>query len=160
MLRGATQGLSGGVAGALAMFPVWFLFSWLRGRAWWENPNLLGSTFYGLRAFHSGAGMATLSGAALHFVLMGLVGIAFGILIEASGHKGRPVFWGIAAGLGSYFLLDSLVWRYWNPLIPAYMYAPGALTAHLIYGAFLGRVALPSSPPAMGQAVPPPDAVK
>ncbi len=42
LLAKAASGLEAGVVGGLAMLSVLIAFSLLRGRVWWEAPNLLG----------------------------------------------------------------------------------------------------------------------
>ena len=37
----------------------------LRGYVWWQPGNILGSTFYGMRAFRGGPGWATVAGRSL-----------------------------------------------------------------------------------------------
>ena len=159
VFSGAAQGLSAGVTGGLAMLPVWVVFSWARGRMWWEGPNILGSTFYGERAFRSGAGMATISGTAFHLVLTGCFGILFGIACGALLLRRRTLLLGIAAGLLWYFAADQIFWRHVNPLVPIYMFPPGALIAHFVYGACLGLISRVPFAPQNGEAIAPADAV-
>jgi hypothetical protein len=126
------------VVGGLAMLSVLVSLSLLRGRVWWEIPNLLGSTFYGLRAFRSGVGMATLAGVALHLVITGTVGVAFGLSCGAMAGRSRLVLVGLAAGLTWYYLANALLWSQINPLVPLYTFAPGGLVSHGVFGACLG----------------------
>src|SRR5580704_11093329 len=77
------SGIEAGVIGGLAMLGLLVSGSLLRGHVWWEIPNLLGSTFYGARAFRLGPGMATTSGAALQFTLTGALGALFSLTCGA-----------------------------------------------------------------------------
>jgi hypothetical protein len=124
--------------GGLAMLCVLISFSLLRGRVWWETPNLLGSTFYGLRAFRTGVGMATLSGFALHVVITGTIGIVFGLVCGAMAGRSRLVLVGLAAGVVWFYLADALLWSQVNPLVPLYTFAPAGLLSHGVFGACLG----------------------
>jgi hypothetical protein len=138
LLARAASGLEAGVVGGLAMLSVLIVFSLLRGRVWWETPNLLGSTFYGLRAFRSGVSMATLSGVAFHLVITGTVGVVFGLLCGAMQGRSRLLLVGVAAGVFWYYLANALLWRQINPLIPVYTFVPAALASHGVFGACLG----------------------
>ena len=124
--------------GGLAMLSVLISFSLLRGRVWWESPNLLGSTFYGLRAFRSGVGMATLSGVAFHLVITGTVGVVFGLVCGAMTGRSRLLLVGLTAGVLWYYLANALLWSLVNPLVPLYTFTPAALISHGVFGACLG----------------------
>jgi hypothetical protein len=136
-LSRAASGLEAGIVGGVAMFVVLVVFSLLRGRVWWETPNLLGSTFYGSRAFRSGVSMATLSGTAFHLVITGTLGTLFGLACGALARQ-RLVLLGIVAGVFWYYFADAVLWRQINPLVPLYTFAPGAIVSHGVFGACLG----------------------
>src|SRR5262249_2501145 len=112
--------------------------SLLRGHVWWEVPNLLGSTFYGSRAFRSGAGMATVSGTAFHFVITGTVGALFGLACGGVRQRRRLVLLGILAGVVWYYLAQAVFWGRVNPMVPAYSPQPVTVLAHALFGACLG----------------------
>jgi hypothetical protein len=112
--------------------------SLLRGHAWIEIPNLLGSTFYGSRAFRQGLGMATLSGTALHFTITGIVGGLFGLLCGKVHERRRLLLLGLLAGVVWYYLADAIFWARVNPLVPLYSPQPSTLLAHALFGACLG----------------------
>jgi hypothetical protein len=134
----AASGLEAGVIGGLAMLSVLITFSLLRGRVWWETANLLGSTFYGLRAFRSGVSMATLSGVAFHLVITGTVGVVFGLVCGAMAGRSRLLLVGLISGVVWYYLANALLWSFVNPLVPLYTFPPAAIIAHGIFGACLG----------------------
>jgi len=71
------HGIKAGVLGGVALLGSLAVFSLLRRRAWWEVPNLLGSTFYPYRAFSGGPGQPALAGGALELTLAGLIGAVF-----------------------------------------------------------------------------------
>ncbi len=132
------SGIEAGVIGGLAMLGLLVSGSLLRGHVWWETLNLLGSTFYGSRAFRFGPGMATISGAALHFTIAGVVGGLFGLTCGAVRERRHLVPLGMMAGLLWYYLADALFWQHVNPLVPRYAYQPVALFSHAVFGACLG----------------------
>jgi hypothetical protein len=138
VLSRAANGLEAGVIGGIAMLALLIVFSLFRGRVWWETLNILGSTFYGPRAFRSGVGLATLSGAAFHLVITGTVGIVFGIACGAMAGSRRLILVGLAAGMFWYYFADAVIWRALNPLVPLYTFEPGALVSHGVFGACLG----------------------
>src|SRR5262249_37540560 len=73
------RGLEAGVLSGILMIGLLTLLALLRGYGWWQPANLLGSTFYGPRAFRFSPGWATLAGYALHIVITGVVGVLFSI---------------------------------------------------------------------------------
>src|SRR5262249_33842176 len=113
------NGLEAGVIGGLAMLLVLVGFFLFRGRVWWEMPNLLGSTFYGARAFRSGVSMPTLSGVAFHLVITGMLGALFGLACGVFARQ-RLILLGIVGGVIWYYLADAVLWRQINPLVPLY----------------------------------------
>ncbi len=133
-----TSGIEAGVIGGLAMLAMLVSGSFLRGHAWWEVPNLLGSTFYGSRAFRSGPSMATVGGTALHFVITGTIGGMFGLACGSIRERRRLILLGMLAGVVWYYLGDAVFWRRVNPRVPAYSWQPVTLLAHAIFGACLG----------------------
>jgi hypothetical protein len=134
------RGIEAGVVGGGAMLVLLACASLLRGRAWWEAPNLLGTTFYGLRALRAGAGMGTLAGTALHFVVTGTIGGLFGLVFGGLKPRRLLVGMGIAAGLAWHYGGDAAFWSRVNPLVPLYLPQPAALLAHAMYGACLGWI--------------------
>jgi hypothetical protein len=131
------SGIEAGVIGGLAMLGLLVSGSLLRGHVWWETFNLLGSTFYGTRAFR-GPGMATIAGAALHFTITGTVGGLFGLGCGAIRERRHLVPLGMMAGILWYYLADAFFWQRVNPLIPRYAFPPVALLSHAVFGACLG----------------------
>lgn len=132
------SGIEAGIVGGLAMLALQFSESLWDGRVWWEVPNLLGSTFYGPRAFRAGAGMATLAGLALHFVITGCLGGLFGLAFGGIQQRGRLVILGLAASVGWYNLANATFWPNVNPWVPAAAPRPGTVVSHVLLGACLG----------------------
>ncbi|HEY4362740.1 MAG TPA: hypothetical protein VGN17_17355 [Bryobacteraceae bacterium] len=134
------SGIEAGVIGGMAMMLLLVSGSLLLGHAWVEVPNLLGSTFYGPRAFRQTAGLATLSGAALHFVITGAVGALFGLVCGRVHERRRLILLGLVAGFVWYYLADAVLWSRVNPLVPIYSPQPATLLAHALFGACLGSM--------------------
>jgi hypothetical protein len=137
-IRRLASGLEAGVIGGMAMLLLLVAGSMWRGDVWWAPANLLGSTFYGRRAFRAGLGMATVSGTAFHIVITGTVGALFGLACGGVRERRRLVTLGALAGVFWYYLADALFWTHVNPLVPAYAPQPATLVAHALYGACLG----------------------
>lgn len=132
------SGIEAGVIGGLAMLGMMVSGSLLRGHVWWEVPNLLGSTFYGSRAFRSGASLPTLSGTALHFVITGTIGGIFGLACGGIRERRRLLLLGMLAGVVWFYLADAVFWRRVNPMVPLYSPQPVTLISHALFGACLG----------------------
>lgn len=131
-------GIEAGVIGGLAMLALMVSGSLLRGHPWWEIPNLLGSTFFGSRVMRSGPGVATLSGAALHFAIAGTVGGLFGLACGTIRRRRPLLLLGMLAGGLWYFIGQAAFWPHINPLVPLYAFTPVFLLAHVVFGACLG----------------------
>jgi hypothetical protein len=137
-LHRLASGLEAGVIGGMAMLLLLVAGSMWRGEVWWAPANLLGSTFYGRRAFRAGPGLATLSGTAFHIVITGTVGALFGLACGGVQERRRLVMLGTLAGVFWYYLADALFWSHVNLLVPAYAPQPATLLAHALFGACLG----------------------
>jgi hypothetical protein len=131
-------GIEAGIVGGVAMLGLLITGSLLRGHVWWEVPNLLGSTFYGSRAFRSSSNIATLSGLALHFTITGTLGAAFGTVCGGIQRRRSLLLAGIFAGLFWHFFAQAAFWPRVNPLVILYGSAPVLLLAHIVFGACLG----------------------
>jgi len=132
------SGIEAGIVGGAAMLILLVSESMWEGHVWWEFPNLLGSTFYGPRAFRTGVGLATLSGIALHFVITGTVGGLFGLAFGGIPQRGRLVLLGILAAVGWYNLADAGFWPKVNPWVPIGAPKPVTMLSHVLLGACLG----------------------
>ena len=133
------SGIEAGIIGGIAMLGVMVSGSLLRGHVWWEIPNLLGSTFYGSRAFRSGgASLPTLSGTALHFVITGTIGGLFGLTCGGIRQRRRLLLLGMLAGVVWFYLADAVFWRKVNPMVPLYSPRVVTLLSHALFGACLG----------------------
>jgi len=108
------------------------------GHVWWEVPNLLGSTFYGTRVLHSGAGLSILAGIALHFVITGTLGGLFGLACGGIHQRGRLVLLGVLAAVGWYNIANATFWPRVNPWVPFASPRPATIFSHVLLGACLG----------------------
>jgi hypothetical protein len=148
------RGIEAGILGGFAMLALLILGSLLRGHVWWEIPNVLGSTFYGTRAFRSGPGVATVSGAALHFVITGSIGALFGLACGGIQQRRRLVLLGLMAGIIWYYLGAGVFWSRINPWVPAIASQPIAILSHAVFGACLGRMARKFGRPTLDPKLP------
>jgi hypothetical protein len=134
------SGIEAGVIGGIAMLALLVAGSLTRGDPWWTTANLLGTTFYGMRAFRGAPNQATLAGGAFHLVITGVVGAAFGLACGGITPRRRLVLVGTLAGLIWYGLADAVFWRQVNPLVPLYAPQPATLLSHALFGACLGSM--------------------
>ncbi len=148
------SGIEAGVIGGIAMLALLVAGSLTRGDPWWATPNLLGTTFYGLRAFRGAPNQATLAGGAFHLVIAGTVGAAFGLMCGDVSPRRRLVLLGTLAGLAWYGLADAVFWRQVNPLVPLYSPQPATLLSHALFGACLGSIGRKRESPVDHTAVP------
>jgi hypothetical protein len=118
--------------GLLAAWSMW------HRHVWWEIPNLLGSTFYQSRAFYSGPGKATLAGGALELTMTGTVGAIFSVICGNVRSRHRLILLGTLAGVGWFYLANTVVWPRINPLVPIYWPEPATVLSHVLFGACLG----------------------
>ena len=149
----ALGGVQAGVIGGIAMLAFLAAASMLRHHVWWETPNLIGSTFYGTRAFYGGPGRVTIAGGALHLVMSGVLGILFVSGFGGLRRRSTMMLLGVVAGLGWYYVAHLIVWPRMNPLVPVYSWPPAVLAGHLLFGMCLG--AAPRQPREV-EPVPPP----
>jgi hypothetical protein len=133
-----SRGIEAGVVGGMAALGFLVFASILARQGWWQIPNLLGSTFYGNRAFRGGASMATLSGMALQFVISGSIGAAFALVCGKIKRRGRIFLLGILTGLAWHYLGEALFWPHVNPRVPAYTSEPLILFGNVLFGFCLG----------------------
>lgn len=152
------SGIEAGIVGGLAMLGLFVSSSLWDGRVWWEMPNILGSTFYGTRAFRTGAGMATLAGVAFHFVITGTLGGLFGLVCGGIYQRGRLILLGVLASVGWYNLANLTFWPKVNPWVLAVSPRPATVLSHILLGACLGYMGLrpkpsPSKPVAVAEPI-------
>ncbi len=134
----ALAGIQAGVVSALILLGYLALDSKWHGRSLWTVPNLLASTFYGESAYRSGFGSRTSSGLALVFVVYGLLGGLFGLVMREHTARLRLVIFGVIYGTGWFFLSFNWLWKHVNPMVPMYSPDRAMLVGHVLYGGVLG----------------------
>ncbi|HLJ17411.1 MAG TPA: hypothetical protein VKV15_23140 [Bryobacteraceae bacterium] len=132
-------GLEAGIIGGLAMLAFCILDSLWHHHPWWLIPNLLGSTFYGYRAFRMGPGMASASGIGLQLIILGFVGMIFAVLIASVPSRIRSTLLGMGAGLVWYIASQHLLFPQIGPLVAMYAPEPSTLLGYLLFGVCIGR---------------------
>jgi hypothetical protein len=132
------SGIEAGIVGGAAMLGMLISESLWSGHAWWEVPNLLGSTFYGTRALRLGPGLSILAGTALHFVITGTLGGLFGLACGGIHQRGKLVLLGVLAAVGWYNLANASFWPRVNPWVPLVSPRPATIFSHVLFGACLG----------------------
>lgn len=134
----ALAGIQAGVAGALTLLAYLALDSAWHRRSVWTVPNLLASTFYGESAYRQGFGIRTSAGVALLFVLYGLLGALFALVIRDHGSLLRVTVLGLIYGAAWFFVSFDWMWKHINPLIPLYSPDRAMLVGHMLFGGVMG----------------------
>jgi hypothetical protein len=132
-------GLQSGMIGVLWML-AWLGVSatWQR-RSFWTAENLLASAFYGDSAIRSGFASSTVSGLALYLLLYSLLGAALAAIVRDRASHLRTLLFGIAFGLGWYYVSFHWIWRGLLPLVSLLHTERPTVIGHLVYGTLLGR---------------------
>ncbi|HLM98416.1 MAG TPA: hypothetical protein VK335_04000 [Bryobacteraceae bacterium] len=134
----ALAGIQAGVAGALTLLAYLALDSAWHRRSIWTVPNLLASTFYGESAYRQGFGVRTSAGVALLFVIYGLLGALFGLVIRDHGSLLRVTLLGLIYGTAWFFLSFDWMWKHINPMVPLYSPDRAMLVGHMLFGSVMG----------------------
>jgi hypothetical protein len=129
----AFAGIECGVLGGVAMALCWAASSTFEGQPPWVSFNLLGSLLDAAGVLRRGLGPVTLVGVALHVVVAGAIGLAFGLVMGEARNRLRTALLAILTGLLWYYVAGGL-WRRLGAL--AYLYIPlrTLLFSHLLYG--------------------------
>lgn len=131
-------GLHTGILGGAAMLVLLSIVAMWNGRSFWSTANILAATFYGEEALYRGFRWSTLTGMALHFVVCGLLGMAFGLAASGMLHDIRVRLLGLLFALAWYWIWFGYLWSRVNPLVPLYMPPGSTVAAHLLLGVMLG----------------------
>lgn len=110
----------------------------LDGRSVWTTANLMGSLFHGLRNYSPAFGMNTLSGLALHLLLVMLLAVGMGQLISPRLPLATAAWIGVLGGSSWYYLLDGFFWYRLFPSFAAYAKRPSMFTAWVLAGICVG----------------------
>jgi hypothetical protein len=131
-LLNALAGLELGVLGGVLMLVWYALISPVFAQPWWTVLNLLASKYFALRVVRSDAGLATVTGAAMHIVMAGIVGALAGILTPATR------LWALGVALLWYLAAYFLLWKHAAPLLVDYSPQPILAFGYFLYGSVLG----------------------
>jgi len=131
-------GLQSGILGVFWML-LWLGWSatWQQ-RSFWTAENLMSSAFYGSRAVRSGFASPTVSGLALYFVLYGLLGAVFAVIVRDRFPRTRTFLLGMVFALAWYYVSFRLIWRSLMPLVALLHVERTTAAGHVLYGAILG----------------------
>ncbi|HUG82642.1 MAG TPA: hypothetical protein VML01_13315 [Bryobacterales bacterium] len=129
---------TGVIAGGVALL-YWMLASSVRGDGPWAVLNLWGSVFFPGRPLSSSFSQASLSGAALHLLLSGLVGLLCSfLLVKYVARPGRSLFVGLLLGLAWYLASFRWLWPLFSVALVVYQPFPAMLVGYLLFGVSLG----------------------
>jgi len=134
----ALAGIQAGMAGALVLLAYLALDSIWHRRSIWTVANLLASTFYGEAAYRQSFGLRTGAGLALAFVIYGLLGLLFGLIVRDYGTVARGTLLGLIYGTAWFFLSFDWIWKHVNPMVALYSPDRAMLIGHLLYGGVMG----------------------
>ena len=132
-------GLETGVLAGSAVLLYWILATTLSGEGPWAILNLIGSTFFPARALSAGFSHASVSGAALHVLLSGVVGVVASLLLIL--YVARPVrsLWvGMLIGVIWYLAAFLWIWPLLSSAVVTYAPRPTMLVGHVLFGLGLG----------------------
>lgn len=106
-------------------------------RSFWTAENLMASAFYGAGAIHTGFAGRTVSGLALYFVLYGILGALFALVVSDRLSRLRTYLVAMVFALAWYYLTFRLLWKSVLPLVALLHVERTTAFGHLIYGAVL-----------------------
>jgi len=132
-------GLETGVLSGAAVLLYWILATTLSGEGPWAILNLIGSTFFPARALSAGFSHASVSGAALHVLLSGIVGVVASLLLIL--YVARPVrsLWvGMLIGVIWYLAAFLWIWPLLSSAVVTYAPRTTMLVGHVLFGLGLG----------------------
>ena len=132
-------GLQTGIVGGLAVVVFHMLDGVLRGEGLWAFPNLISSVFFPARALSVSLRWQTLSGFGLHFLISGILGVVFSIVLARYLYKpGRCRLIAMLLSLGWYYAAFRYLWPALNPAVVVYQPFPGMLLGHVLFGVCMG----------------------
>ncbi|MDA1312822.1 MAG: hypothetical protein O2968_05765 [Acidobacteria bacterium] len=129
---------TGVIAGGVALL-YWMLASAIRGDGSWAVLNLFGSVFFPGRALSPSFSRVSISGAALHLLLSGLVGsLCSFFLVKYVTRPGRSLWVGLLFGLAWYLTSFRWLWPLFSVALVVYQPFPAMLVGYLLFGVSLG----------------------
>jgi hypothetical protein len=132
-------GLQAGMMGTAWMLTWLGMSSVWQRRSFWTPENLMASFFHGKAAIHEGFSFTTISGAALYFVIYGVLGALFAAVLRDRMPRSRLLLASLIFGLSWYYLSFRVIWRAVSPLIALLHVEQTTMLGHLIYGMTLSR---------------------
>lgn len=132
-------GLQTGVIGGGVALLYWMLATSVRGDGPWVVLNLLGSVFFPGRALSSRLSLASLSGAAVHLLLSGLLGVLCSfLLVRYATRPVRSLWVGLLMGLAWYLVSFRWLWPVVSEAVVVYQPFPAMFVGYLLFGVSLG----------------------
>ena len=132
-------GLETGVLAGAAVLLYWILATTFRGEGPWAILNLLGSTFFPARALSAGFSQASVSGAALHVLLSGVVGVVASLVLVLYVAKPVRSLWvGMLIGVAWYLAAFRWLWPLLSNAVVIHQPFPTMLVGHVLFGVGLG----------------------
>jgi len=132
-------GLETGVLAGAAVLLYWILATTLGGEGPWAILNLIGSTFFPARALSAGFSHASVSGAALHVLLSGVVGVVASLILSLYVAKPIRSLWvGTLIGVIWYLAAFRWLWPLLSSAVVSYQPWPTMLLGHVLFGLGLG----------------------
>lgn len=132
-------GLETGVLAGIAVLLYWILAATLSGEGPWAILNLIGSTFFPARALSAGFSHVSVSGAALHVLLSGVVGAVASLILSLYVAKPVRSLWvGTLIGVIWYLTAFLWIWPLLSSAVVSYQPWPTMLLGHVLFGLGLG----------------------
>lgn len=132
-------GLETGVVAGAAVLLYWILATTFRGEGPWAILNLFGSTFFPGRALSIGFSQASVSGAALHVLLSGVVGVVASLVLSLCvARPVRSLLVGTLIGMIWYQAAFQWLWPLLSRAVVIHQPFPTMLVGHVLFGLGLG----------------------
>ena len=137
-----SAGLQAGILAGLAMLAWIMTGAWVQGQSFWTIPNLLAYTFHGNRMYRPDFVWRTWSGLGFHFLLAGLLGMLFALLVPRGTRAAAAAMLGVLFSLALYALAGIWLWDRINPPMHHYARQPFVLAGYCVFGVLLGSLPL------------------
>ena len=132
-------GLETGVIAGFAVLIFWMLATTLRGDGPWTVLNLMGSALFPDRPLSVRFSQVSVSGAALHVLLSGLVGVVASLLLVRYVAKPIRSLWvGMLLGIVWYLAAFRWLWPWLSRAVVIYQPFPAMLIGYVLFGVALG----------------------
>lgn len=132
-------GLETGVVAGSAVLLYWMLATTLRGEGPWAVLNLMGSALFPARDLSLRFSQVSVSGAALHILLSGLVGVVASLLLVRYVAKPIRSLWvGMLIGIVWYLAAFRWLWPWLSRALVIHQPFPTMVVGHALFGLALG----------------------